>query len=381
LKARCRSLIGARTSENKSLLCVGFLKLLLFLCIVKNKQQNNNTMKNGKSLIELATEIQRQFETKKDFIIPTKKIDINVFQNEMSHGIPLTDTMFWGGLTELGHNQLGDFCKIPSRYYDLMRTSSANLLANNVKHWLNTSSDRRMIRTLDGDVRAFLSDSYRRLDNYDLAQSVLPMLYDAKANVESCEITEKRLYIKAITHKVQAEIKVGDVVSAGIIISNSETGHGALSVKPLIYRLVCKNGAIADKYAMKKYHAGRVNEMEQIQFSNETLNADDKAFWLKVRDLVTHSLSEVTFKKVVAEMQESTHVKIEEPSKAIELAAKRYSFNEGEKDDVLKHLIEGGDLTSWGLGNAVTRAAQDVKSYDRSTELEQIGFEVMTQKW
>jgi hypothetical protein len=144
---------------------------------------------------------------------------------------------------------------------------------------------------------------------------------------------------------------------------------------------VCKNGAVADKYAMKKYHAGRVSEMEQIQFSNETLNADDKAFWLKVRDLVKHSLNEVTFKKIVEEMQESTTIKIEEPMRAIELAAKKYVFNETEKGDILKHLIEGGDLTSWGLGNAVTRMAQDVDSYDRSTELESIGFEVMGQKW
>jgi hypothetical protein len=36
---------------------------------------------------------------------------------------------------------------------------------------------------------------------------------------------------------------------------------------------------------------------------------------------------------------------------------------------VLKHLILGGSLTTWGLANAVTRAAQDAESYDRATEL------------
>ena len=33
-----------------------------------------------------------------------------------------------------------------------------------------------MVRTLDGNARAFLSDRYRRLDNYDLLAHVLPML-------------------------------------------------------------------------------------------------------------------------------------------------------------------------------------------------------------
>lgn len=339
-------------------------------------------MKNGKSLIELAQEIQRQMDAKKDFIVPDNGLTVYTHANNIELGFQHNNEALFGGpLTENGHNQLGSLCNIPAKYYDLMRGNSADLLATNVRYWLERSSDRRMIRTLDGNVRALLSDKYRRLDNYDLAQSVLPMLNDAQASIESCEITDKKLYIKAITHKVQAEVKVGDVVSAGIIVSNSEVGHGSLSVKPLIYRLVCSNGAIADKYAMKKYHVGRAQEMDVIQFSNETLNSEDKTFWLKVRDLVKHSLSEVTFRKIVEEMTVSTAVKIEEPTKAIELVSKKYTFSEGEKNDVLSHLIQGGDLTSWGLGNAVTRMAQDVDSYDRSTELEAIGFEVMGQKW
>ncbi|MBL0089244.1 MAG: hypothetical protein IPP44_22195 [Ideonella sp.] len=45
-----------------------------------------------------------------------------------------------------------------------------------------------MVRTLDGQARAFLSDRYRRLDNYDLCEHVLPMLQrlpDASSNPPS----------------------------------------------------------------------------------------------------------------------------------------------------------------------------------------------------
>jgi len=171
------------------------------------------------------------------------------------------------------------------------------------------------------------------------------------------------------------------VVSAGIIISNSETGHGSLSIKPLVYRLVCQNGAIADAYAMRKYHAGRQTEMEQIEYAKDTIKAEDTAFWLKVRDLVKFSLSEVTFDKIVETMRVSTSLKIEQPEKAIELVTKKYQINDGESKGILNHLILGGDLSSWGLGNAVTRMAQDVSSYDRSTELESIGFEIMQHTW
>lgn len=338
-------------------------------------------MKNGKSLMELASEITRQQESKRDFLIPANKVNAFVHENHLELGFPTNNgELFTAPLTTNGHVQLGQFCDIPKKYYDLM-LSHPQLLQQNVQHWLSQYDDKRMMRTLDGHIRAVLSDKYRRLDNFDLAQAVLPMLFDAKASVESCEITDKKIYIKAITHHVQGEVKKGDVVSAGIIISNSETGHGSLSIKPLIYRLVCSNGAIVDDLAMRKYHAGRVEEMSQIEYSNETVTAEDNAFWLKVRDLVKFSLSESTFEKVLNTMRESTERVLESPDKAIELAAKKYAFSENENSDVLKHLIQGGDLTSWGLGNAVTRMAQDVSSYDRSTELESIGYQIMNQKW
>ena len=39
-------------------------------------------------------------------------------------------------------------------------------------------------------------------------------------------------------------------------------------------------------------------------------------------------------------------------------------------------MIAGGDLSQYGLSNAITRASQDVESYDRATTLEGIGWQV-----
>ena len=50
-----------------------------------------------------------------------------------------------------------------------------------------------MIRTLDGQVRAVLSDRYRRLGNFDLAENVLPILQRLDgARFESVELTTRR---------------------------------------------------------------------------------------------------------------------------------------------------------------------------------------------
>ena len=62
----------------------------------------------------------------------------------------------------------------------------------------------------------------------------------------------------------------------------------------------------------------------------------------------------------------------------VELTSKEFSITETEGENILGYLIDGGDLSLYGLANAVTRHAQDVDSYDRSTELEATGYRILT---
>jgi hypothetical protein len=101
-----------------------------------------------------------------------------------------------------------------------------------------------MLRTLDGKVRAVLSERYRRLDNFDLAEqrAAHPAGQLPEVRFESVELTETRMYLKCVTPRLKYEMAPGDVVQAGVVISNSEVGQGTLSVQPLLFRLVCRNG-------------------------------------------------------------------------------------------------------------------------------------------
>lgn len=99
-----------------------------------------------------------------------------------------------------------------------------------------------MIRILDGNVRAFLSDRYRRIDNLELLEAVLPIIKEMKrTEIISSEVTPTNMYIKVINKKLKAQVGLNDIVQAGLVISNSEVGLGSLKVEPLIYRLICKN--------------------------------------------------------------------------------------------------------------------------------------------
>ena len=62
-----------------------------------------------------------------------------------------------------------------------------------------------------------------------------------------------------------------------------------------------------------------------------------------------------------------------DPVQAIEVLGQRHGLTETERAGVLRSLIEGGDLSGFGLVNAVTHFSQQVADYDRATELESLG--------
>jgi len=280
------------------------------------------------------------------------------------------------------HRQLDTRLGIPAKYADKMRAEAPDLYAANCNRWFKQDHERRMVRVLRGRVRAFLSDRYQRIEHEDTLAAVLPEFQThPELQFQSLALTDSRMYLKATLPTLRSEIKVGDIVEAGIEITNGEIGNGAMAVWPFAHRLVCLNGMRFPVGGFRKYHVGsRADTTEDVyeMLTDETLRADDKAFLLKARDVVRAVLTEQTFSKLVGKMKEAAGEKIEgDPVKAVELLAERLSLNEGERGSVLSHLISGGDLSRWGIANAVTRTAHDVESYDRADELEAFGGKII----
>ena len=341
-------------------------------------------MKKGKlTLAHFAQELQRQNESKRDFIVDTRSMGFSVYDDgETTVTImpPTGGTPYKYEMTDLFHRQMGASLGIPAKYYDKMKQDYPDLLAQNINGWFQQTPSKHTIRTMDNTARAFLSDRYRRIDNFDVATATLPVIGEMPdAQIESCEITPNRMYIKVVNPRLEADVVPGDTVQAGIVISNSEVGLGSVTVMPLLYRLVCKNGMIINELGQRKYHIGRENEESYELYSDRTLEADDAAFMLKLQDIVRTAVDEAKFGMVIDKLRETTQIKITgDIPKVVELTAKQYGFNQNEQSGILKHLIEGGDLSLYGLSSAVTRASQDVDDYDRATALESAGWQIVT---
>lgn len=361
-------------------------------------------MKTAKTLTQLAQEIERQQATKKDLVALTLSMRMTAGDEaQYAHestgapiglvGLKLGDQHF--GVNQIAHGQIAEYAGIPQAYYRRMLLDAPQLLANNVNNWLHRDPKPRMVRTLDGKARAFLSDRYRPLEHADLAEAVLPALLQLDVQVLSCEITERRLYIKAIDNRITKDVPSGkkmgdgshvffDTVSPAIVISNSEVGFGALLVETAVWTRACTNLAIAGQHSMRKYHVGAKHDMTDALYtvlSEKTRRLTDAATWAQVKDVVRGAFDRARFDALTNEIAGMAEQKITgDAVKVVELAAKRFGATEGEGRSILKHLIEGGDLSRYGLFNAITRTAEDLPDYDRATEFERLGGQVIELK-
>ena len=220
-------------------------------------------------------------------------------------------------------------------------------------------------------------------------ERIVPMLQQLPGvQFLSVELTATRLYLKCVTPQREMEVAPGDIVQAGVVITNSEVGHGSLTVQPLLYRLRCSNGLRAVDRTLRKTHLGRITAQDEVGvtvFQDDTLRADDRAFFLKVRDVVQDAVSELTFRQLAQRLQRTRGIPLlGNPVKSVDVLGQRYHLNEDECSGVLRYLIEGGELSGYGLVNAVTHYSQALDDYDRATEFEALGgklIELPTQEW
>lgn len=370
-------------------------------------------MKAGKTINELAQTITAQRDLVRDYRLPQKFLRMNPDDLTVRTDTEQTTTALTIKPSRLMHDQLAERLGIPARYYQKMMTEAPRLLAANVNEWFTRGNgEKRLLRTFQPQMlsqeqvvarrlqgqsdatifagmnqplegRAFLGGTYRPLDNYDLVTALVPPMLDAGVEIASSEVTDSRLYIQAVSHKIEARVvnrkAVDDVVRIGLVAQNSEVGCGSLNIRALLWRKVCTNGLIVseDLPGFKQVHIGRLDsDVSGAILSTDTKRLADAALWSKASDVIKSILAQSTLDTIVSRLNAIAAVELANPEKAVELVAERFDLVEDERAAVMKNLISGGDVSQWGLTNAVTALANTVASYDRAIELETIGGKV-----
>ena len=357
-------------------------------------------MKAGMSLEALLTEVQRQNEVKRDFTTSTEDNVRMVEAEDLQNGVAVV--MLKDGAAELerfavsehAHKQIAARLQIPSRYYMRLLADHRDLVIIQVNALFEREPASRLFRTLDGTLRAFLSDRYLRLDNNDVLEQTLPAIVkgDLETQLLSTNVGENHMHLKVLftgdelAHEITSRTKDGSprIIRPGFRMGNSETGSGTLVIEGFFFDGYCLNGCVfgkIDAFTFKRTHlGGRLIEGADFQvISDESRELEDKAIISQVSDVMTALANPEFAQKMVTRLRATTETgDVQSPVNAVDLAVKELDLREDEKETILTTFIEDRDYSQWGLASAITSVAnKETTSYERACELENVGSNVI----
>ncbi len=108
----------------------------------------------------------------------------------------------------------------------------------------------------------------------------------------------------------------------------------------------------------------------QIHLGNGN-NGFDEEVYLSIRRSIRELFSR--FGEIVLALRESTEIKIGNPQRVINNVVEHYQLSQDQKANILIAFGAEPEADQYGIANAVTRAAQGEKNWEKSLEMERIG--------
>ena len=323
---------------------------------------------NYSSLVELAQEVERIEVSKQDYLVPNPTItmfdDANLrIEGEGDYVV-----------TDYAHGQIASKLDIPKKYYDAIQVIPG-LRSMNVNAWLREKNKQdSFVRTVDGKARAVLSSKFRPIDNYDVLSSFLPAVQQLPIEVKSCALSDKKLYLQLVFKDMEGEVKKGDVIRWGFMLTNSEVGAGAVDLKKFYERLICTNGAIGTSYMRKNHVGSRIQaDNGDEMWQNDTVMAELETFKLKFRDIIQHAMLPETFEAELQKLRGAVEDEIRKPETVVRNVTKRFGLSEKFDEQILGNMIDEKNINRYGLFNGITALAKSIEDVDKQYEIEKIG--------
>lgn len=368
-------------------------------------------MKRNVTINELVQELQTQNIKKSDLVIPAKCLTMEQGQLVITNcggNSELDKILYETGIStsDGGHKvrldcldvldaHLSDKLGIPARYFQKMREGHHSLLDENVTYWLQNNSSSYLLRTFidkdggSGVARALLSDRFKVIDNYDILLTVLGAIKESGLNVkidnDSCDLSDKRMYVRFTVPDVEInapellknyrpngkQVDTGDGIISGFVISNSEVGHGSLSIMPRAVVLKCRNGMVrADERFAQRHLGAKMNEYETIQWSDTSKQKNLELIMSQIKDCIKLYASEEYLGKFISETIEKGTKELAHPMDAVKNVTQSLGMSEEKQSDILNFFIKSGDMTSFGLVQSVTLFAGQTENPDERYDLE-----------
>lgn len=340
---------------------------------VKDLLQNNfakNTM--------VLEQIESENNDMEDFILPLGPKSPVVFQANGSINAEFDNQSFH--LHENALGQLSDKYNIPRAYLRYLLTNEwgRKLLENILKeHTGNVKQTRMLFRTVNGEIRAVLSDKYRRLNSAEIYRKFIGESAKAEAYIYEAAYMPTKSYISTIIPQVVSiETTNNGMVHSvfGARLSNSDFGDGALALRAFQMNVICLNGMVGETM-LKQIHLGKALP-DNINFSDRTYRLDTETTSSMIEDIMREVLSVERIKTSMQNIQEASQKIIDIPTELIKLpkiGMLKEEVTNVEAKLLINNYNDGlyGAPTMWKLSQAITAVANEV-STSRKMELSEL---------
>lgn len=354
-------------------------------------------MQKAMSLEALLIEVQRQSNVKRDFIANTEsqaRVSLEgstLYMDLLRPGAVLLERLT---ISENAHRQIASRLNIPWKFYDRLLNDHPDLVQQNVNQLFKREPETRMFRVLDGEVRAFLSDRFLRLDNEEVLANTLPSIVkgDYQTTILSSNVSANAMNLKILftgdelAHEVARANGRPRIVRPGFRLSNSETGGGKIKIEAFFYDDYCTNGCVfgtCSLYSFSRSHiGGRVTGNENLELvSSRTQSLENELILSQVNDAMQTLGNPDNVRTMADSLRAAANTdKVKDPIRAVELLANNMQLRDKEKDSMLATFLRDQDYTKFGLASAVTEVAnnESITSYSRACEIENIGGRVLS---
>ena len=283
--------------------------------------------------------------------------------------------------------QIAERANIPTRYLNDLTDSNEQWRVDLAAYTLNkffqentaASKARHLIRSVNGEARAVLSDKYRRLDSRPLLEAFGEECNAIGAVPVDGTCTDTRVALKAFLPMVFEPV-LGEAMCLGLEWANSDFGAGKHAIRAFLFRLWCLNGATTEDVLAQVHLGGVINS--DFEFSERTLRKDTNTQISALRDIVKGTLSPGKVNELLATIAQANAKEINWRS-STSIVKKLLK----EEAKIVREAFEGDDVVNlppvksvWRMSNAISWLAGKTEDADRKLELQRLAGAVAVGK-
>jgi len=348
------------------------------------------TVRNSMPLNKVVETLQILEAKKRDLICPPQSM---FFKAGKMHVIASNGQRLDLELSHLAVAQMCERLRIPRSYGHMLNEEYPELLEANVNMWLEKEAQKEKRRNFllrnyvdsatEGKMRAFLSDRYFDISSLRLLTEVINVVAEVQAETgihiapTVCDLTDRNLYVRFVAPHLEVKSEVlkyfkdtptgkrHDGFFTGAVICNSEVGRGMFMAAPRIITGACQNGNVYTSEQYVRKHLGGLQEIGDVQWSDETIEAEINVITAKTRDLFKYWFSSDFLGKTVSQLEALAEVKLEHPMDAVVNLAAEMSLSKEKVSQVLNYLAGCGMGDNlFGVMQSFTGAAKNWHSDD-----------------